>query len=53
MSGFKHESIGDGYIHIKHTLDVFSNDSGDLDYEGNPETIETDMNASGKLIPLE
>lgn len=51
--GFKHESIGDGYIYAKNRLNLFSNNSGNLYYTGNPESIETELNASGKLIPLE
>ncbi len=50
---FKHESLGDGYVFANNRLNLFSNNSGNLYYTGKPENIETELNASGELIPLE
>lgn len=46
-------SIGNGYLSVKDTLEVYSESKGNVYYSGNPEKIIFKQHASGKLIRME
>jgi len=46
-------SIGDMYVHASHSITIYSHNSGDVYYTGNPEKKKIELNASGEVFSLE